>query len=599
MTDPSHDDPAESRDDASAVAESSDVRSDGHVCVCACRSEVPGFEGYLDGEGGPSPFEDTSEVDALAAAQLRTDAIADYEDQMDSESWAFYESEFLTDDDVVLGLPAQVSTGDLHVLDSIDPAGLSSPLAVLAYIARVDAVSAMLAGKRLAAVVELAGVVPKLVYLENVHLEEELACARRTSTTSAALEIERARALRQMFTGFQTALLAGEISASHVSILVEKCRIVDDPEILSRIEALVLPKAKRLPPGEFGRQVSRAITKLDPDAAGRRVKARKSRGVWFRAEDDGMASLTVYGPVEWVKPAFDRITEDGRALQLARGGASAARNDEDARADACRADAALARLTGETHADGSVTFDPSHANITIDVVMTEASFASFAAGSGGANGAARVGGTASAHDAARAIDAARANSANGVDELALVNGEPVPASVAREYVRFAKAWRRAVVAPVTGHLIDHGRKVYLPNDLREYLIARDGGCIGPMCSTRHRSKIQMEHGQPFPYGPSDTTNCRIWCTTDHHLKTDGYLDITNLAPDGSATWLTKFGQRIDIPPRPFLDTPDPPEPPGTGPDATPPATPGDDTRPETDTSPPARPEPPQLDEPPF
>jgi hypothetical protein len=112
----------------------------------------------------------------------------------------------------------------------------------------------------------------------------------------------------------------------------------------------------------------------------------------------------------------------------------------------------------------------------------------------------------------------------------------------------------------------------------------------------------MEHGTPFPDGPSDTTNCRIWCTTDHQLKTDGYLDVTNLAPDGSATWLTKFGQRIEIPPRPFLDTPDPPEPPppnDTTAIDTPPATPGDDTCPEAGTSSAPRPVPPQLDEPPF
>ena len=265
MTDPSHDDPAASRDDVSlASASCSGLRSDGHLYVCGCRCEVlgfEGFEGYLDGEGGPAPFDDTSVMDAEAAVQLRADVIAACEEQVDSESLGFFESQFQTDDEVVLGLPAQVSTADLHVLESIDPGGLTTPLAVLAYIARVDAVSAMLAGKRLSAVVELAGVVPKLVHLENVHVEEELACARRTSTTSAALEIERARALRQMFTGFQAALLAGEVSASHVAILVEKCRVVDDPEILTRIEALVLPKAKRLPPGEFARQVAREPTR--------------------------------------------------------------------------------------------------------------------------------------------------------------------------------------------------------------------------------------------------------------------------------------------------------------------------------------------------
>jgi hypothetical protein len=359
-----------------------------------------------------------------------------------------------------------------------------------------------------------------------------------------------------MFTGFATALAAGEVSASHVAILVEKCRVVADPDLLTAIETQVLPKAKKLPPGKFAAQVSRAIATLDPNAASRRKEARKTRDVWFRTVDDGMGLLTIYGPVENVRAAFDRITEDGRALQLARGGAPAAADDEDARAGACRADAGLARILGQTHPDGSVTFDPTHATITLDVVMTEASLAS------------------------------------GEDGLALVNDEPVPASVARDYARFAKAWRRALVDPITGHLIDHGRTVYLPDDLRRYVLARDGGCIGPVCTTRHRSRLQLEHGIPFPEGPSNTTNCRIWCTTDHQLKTDGHLDITNLRPDGSATWLTRFGQRIEIPPRPFLDTP----PPGPLAGASPTCTTADDAspHPEVEDSPP-----PELDEPPF
>ena len=495
-------------------------------------------------------------LDAEAAVQLREDAIAAYDERVAEETFGFFESQFLTADERVLGLPEQVSASDLIVLDEVDPATLSDPLAVLAYIARTDAVTSLVAAKRLDAVVALVGVVPKLSHLKNVHLEQELALARRTSMTSAGLEIERARALRQMFGGFAAALAAGQISPSHVAILVEKCRVVADPDILAAIETLVLPKARRLPPGKFAAQVSRAIATLDPDAASRRKEARKTRDVWFRPADDGMGLLTIYGPVEIVRAAFDRITVDGRALQLARGGASAA-NDDDATAGACRADAGLARLLGETRPDGSVTFDPSHADITLDVVMTEASIAA------------------------------------GEDGLALVNDEPVPAAVARDYARFANARRRALVDPVTGHLIDHGRKVYLPEDLRRYLLARDGGCIGPVCNTRHRSRLQMEHGIPFPDGPSNTTNCRIWCTTEHHLKTDGHLDITDLKPDGSATWLTRFGQRLEIPPRPFLDIPPPLR---SAPTEPPTGTIGDDARPRPDAE---DHEPPELEESPF
>jgi hypothetical protein len=106
----------------------------------------------------------------------------------------------------------------------------------------------------------------------------------------------------------------------------------------------------------------------------------------------------------------------------------------------------------------------------------------------------------------------------------------------------------------------------------------------------------MEHGIPFPDGPSNTTNCRIWCTTEHKLKTARHLDITDLRPDGSATWLTAFGQRIEIPARPFLDTPAPPSasPPTRAVSPTP-GTTGDQARLDADQ----RPSPPELDEPPF
>jgi hypothetical protein len=56
-------------------------------------------------------------------------------------------------------------------------------------------------------------------------------------------------------------------------------------------------------------------------------------------------------------------------------------------------------------------------------------------------------------------------------------------------------------------------------------------------------------------GPSDTTNTGGICLPDHQLKTNGLTHITNSTADGSCDWITAWGTRIHLPPRPFLHDP--------------------------------------------
>ena len=123
-----------------------------------------------------------------------------------------------------------------------------------------------------------------------------------------------------------------------------------------------------------------------------------------------------------------------------------------------------------------------------------------------------------------------------------------------------------VTDPVDGHLLDYGDQTYLPDPLRTYVLARDGGCRVPGCTHRDPRRLQMDHAVPFPDGPSDTANTGGVCLAHHQLKTSGYLHIENSAADGSCDWITAWGQRIHIPARPFLhdpaddQDPDPPPP---------------------------------------
>jgi hypothetical protein len=427
-------------------------------------------------------------------------------------------------DDLVASLAGAVSASDLLLLDSIDPRSLAEDLNRVDYLRALDRVEALVAAKRNDVIVAMVGETSSEAYLPEVHLEHELSVARRTSRYTAGKAIEVARALATSFPGFADALRAGEVSEAHCTILVEKTRVVADEDVLAEIERRVLPKAKRMPAGEFGGEVSKAIARLDRDAAQRAKKARATRRVWSRQLEDGMGYLGVTHDWSTIQAMKDTIDTSGRCLQVARGGTGAvAEGVEDATADACRADAMAAIVLGETHEDGSITWDRDQVAVTVNVVMD--------------------------------LDTLRSEA----DQIALVDGQPVPGEVGREIAQFATWWRRLVTAPVDGHLLDYGTKSYLPEPLRRFVFARDGGCRNPGCTTKALSRLQMDHAEEFPTGASDTANCGALCTTCHQLKTAGHTDITNSNADGSCDWTTAWGQTIHVPPRSVLPIePDPP-----------------------------------------
>jgi hypothetical protein len=150
------------------------------------------------------------------------------------------------------------------------------------------------------------------------------------------------------------------------------------------------------------------------------------------------------------------------------------------------------------------------------------------------------------------------------DRHCVMNGQPVPAQIGRDLAGYARAFRRMVTDPMTGHLLDYGRTTYLPEPLRTYDLARDGGCRAPGCQARDPRRLQMDHAIPFPDGPSDPANTGCLCLPHHQAKTAGLVGIESSQADGSADWITAWGQRIHIAARPFLHDPAdhaPPEPP--------------------------------------
>ena len=431
--------------------------------------------------------------------------------------------------------------------------------------------------------VALAGETSTEAYLPEVAVEHEVATARRTSQYAAGKLIETSRALATTFPGFAAALRAGEVSEAHCAVLVERTRVVTDPAVLAEIERRTLGKATRLTPGQFAGEVAKAIALLDRDAAGRLRRARESRRVWVRQLEDGMGYFAMTHEWPVVEAIMAEVRADGRALQLAPRAAAAAadaadaavtatparpgprrptstrgrsvarrrgartgghrrdlgrqRCEDDATADACRADAFAARVLGRRNEDGSLTWDRSEVDVVVNLVID--------------------------------LDTLRGEA----DRIALLDGQPVPGEIGREVARFGSWWRRLVTDPVDGHLIDFGRTQYLPEKLRRFVFARDGGCRTPYCGVHAESRLQLDHAEEWPRRGEQRRQHRralhhLPPAQDRRLRRHHRL-ATRTAPTPGAP---RGARPSTSHPDPVLDDPDPP---------------------------PAEPAPPPLDPPPF
>ncbi len=196
--------------------------------------------------------------------------------------------------------------------------------------------------------------------------------------------------------------------------------------------------------------------------------------------------------------------------------------DEEPDADTARADALAARVLGTLNPDGSVVWDRAtsvvfEGHLVIDFLTLT----------------------------------------RERDRVALLDGQPLPPQIAREYAAGITAWRRFVTDPATDHLIDVGAR-YTDQTLHRFILARDI-CRNPVHEHIPTStRLQMDHAEEAPHGPTSADNCGGICIPSHQLKTARRVDITDSGADGSCTWTTRAGQVVHIPPRPFLDHPDPP-----------------------------------------
>jgi hypothetical protein len=129
-----------------------------------------------------------------------------------------------------------------------------------------------------------------------------------------------------------------------------------------------------------------------------------------------------------------------------------------------------------------------------------------------------------------------------------LDGAPIPADVARELAADG-AWRRWLIEPTSGALLDVGSATYRPGSrVDRFVRGRDRTCRFPGCE-QPSVRCDLDHTRAFHTEGGETVcdNLVALCRRHHRLKHE--TDWTyRLEPDGSVLWTAPSGHRYRQPP---------------------------------------------------
>ena len=359
---------------------------------------------------------------------------------------------------------------------------------------------------------------------------EWIAAALRLSPGQVHDRLTMARLLCATLPQTRAALAAGRVTPQHARVMCEQARrfsgyeivIAQDPAIDSpseadqrasfeascaEFESRVLPIAERTTPGRTRTAARRAVASIDAQGEERRrQQARRSVDVRIAPLDDGLALIEALLPAEDAARIHAALDAQAHADPAGPGMPIGQR----------RAQALLNAVC----AGGAAATVQTEIQVTIDLASllgTDDQPASVCSGS------------ASAH----------ITTAQAVRDLLADPSAPV-------------SLRRMVTDPLTGSLLDRGRRSYaVTGALRDFLVARDRTCRFPGC-TRPAARSQADHAVAWrDGGATDRANLGHLCTRHHQVKTHGGWSIVVSRVDGSCRWRSPHGREYDVDPPPY------------------------------------------------
>ena len=347
----------------------------------------------------------------------------------------------------------------------------------------------------------------------------EIAAALRISDRTVQRRLAQASVLAEDFAATHDAFTSGRISRAHVTAIVDAGTRIEDAEVRARYEQTVLDVACRDTASRTKACARLTAERLLPrDLDTRHRDAARLRHVRVADLDDGMSELTALVPTTLARGAFDRLTQQARAVHAA--------DPNDDR-----------------------TLDQLRADLLCDLALTAAP---------------------RAHEPAELLGAIAAEVsvtvpvltlAGASSEPAMLDGvQPVDHATAIQLVGAAPGWDRVLTHPVSGAVLAVDR--YRPSaDLRRFLRAIDERCRVPGCGLPPRH-CDLDHVEDAARGgPTAAANLTDLCRRHHVLKHRTAWTYRREA-DGTVIWASPTGRIHTGRPEPrvvfVVDATDPP-----------------------------------------
>jgi hypothetical protein len=410
-------------------------------------------------------------------------------------------------------------------LSEIDPYALSASDRI-DYLTALDRQDGWLYALRQRAIAAVAGLVPSegggpLSGVDEAE-REDISTALRLAPATAQSRIDIARTLVNNLPNTCSALVTGEISSAHATAIArETAAAIRDgaPEsVIFEIEQRAIAYAEFHTPGQVANHVRTNVAKFAPEEFEEITnRATALRRVSCYNEADGMSTVVAILPAADAQivmnsiEAFilrqDQLDSGSRVTRTSGEGTSTKLTIDQRRADA------LSAICTNFLSEISETVTPQRRPLTVNVTIDLPTLLGLAENPG-----------------------------------QLAGYGPIPASVARELASDAK-WKRFITEPQTGNLLDFGRESYEPpQQLKDFLIARDRTCRFPGCR-RSALLSDLDHAESWDSGGSTSPdNIGALCRRHHRLKTHDGWKIESFS-DGSCTWTSPLGKQFFTPAR--------------------------------------------------
>jgi hypothetical protein len=338
------------------------------------------------------------------------------------------------------------------------------------------------------------------------------------------------------------AVEAGKINEAHARVILDQARSLPAAQA-EKFAAMALQrtrtqKGRRRTLSEFRACLRRLRERLHPESlTGRKEAAQRERGVWFRAEPDGMCTLSAFLTAEVGMAIFNGLDDDARKASARQASARVAElrsatgsqpAPDSSTLWELRADALAFRLFGVSDRLFAGPDEPlSGWDVTESRALRAEIVVTIPVGSiigGGVEPGSCVPG--------------------GEFETAELEGYgPIDAATARRLAALAPTWRRLFTDCITGQALGVGRTAYRPpKALRRYVHCRDGTCRFPGC-TRPALVCEPDHTVEWQDGgTTDAGNLAMLCRKHHALKSLGAWSYRQSSPAGDLEWHSPLGR---------------------------------------------------------